>query len=847
MEIQHKIQEQFSKYPHLRVLFFFDTDRTYFSEIEAMELKGIRVIVSDGRHFRIKYRLEYDYPNEKVLLYLPEPKPDQISNFVLLDILTANKELRLNDIDSFMDEYKLKAMHRSLVKKYVNELILKKYSQILSPYLNAPNFTKENIERAFASATLDFKMAADNHSLLIKLFILHQTESTEKFNKRLKNIRALAAEQMLLNFIKQCFTTPNADQLTDSLITELAGRLKYNLITHKIKEAHAADNYAIYKETSDDKINQQLAIWLNWQNNNTLKKFATGVLRHTANAINEIKLIAHYGVLANFWLYTSEMIQHIAASILPDISQKNKNATQVFQKIADSDNLQVELRQFLGNAIEFYSKYNKVSGFTFDKIENYYSQYTQQFYLFDFYFRKIIIAFRQLKQKSNIEISAYEQFIEKLEKDYQQILIELNNEWVKIVEENQHHIYPETVLKQTDFYSKKIANIEHKKVVIISDALRYEAGFELNNRIIADHNFATELDFAITQIPSNTQLGMSALLPHKQMEWNNGQIKIEQISTSGIQNRRKILQTFNPNAEAIKYADLEALSEREAREMFKKNLVYIYHDVIDATGDNRKTEHQTFEAVEKAITELSNLTKRIHSTMGVSYIYITSDHGFVYQPNQLTENMFTPVSENTTESEISGRYILHNEHTSESGLYSFPFSKTTAFNNNLFISVPKGINRFRKQGVSHNFFHGGIALQEIITPILLSRKQIKNEKQKTKILLVNKNARIVSNALKIILQQVNPVNENYAPITLVCCLYNIHNQPVATEIEITMSHSSLLPTERTENRILILNANAGNENFYYFRAYDKDEPERLNPIIDHKVDNNSAMAVDEFL
>ena len=66
------------------------------------------------------------------------------------------------------------------------------------------------------------------------------------------------------------------------------------------------------------------------------------------------------------------------------------------------------------------------------------------------------------------------------------------------------------------------------------------------------------------------------------------------------------------------------------RDVFKSRLVYIYHNVIDAIGDDRKTERKTFHAVTDAISELNSLVKKVHSSFNVSKVFITSDHGFLY-------------------------------------------------------------------------------------------------------------------------------------------------------------------------------------------------------------------------
>ena len=69
-----------------------------------------------------------------------------------------------------------------------------------------------------------------------------------------------------------------------------------------------------------------------------------------------------------------------------------------------------------------------------------------------------------------------------------------------------------------------------------------------------------------------------------------------------------------PQAEAIQYSDLMAMNQDGRREVMRNKVVYVYHNVIDVTGDNRTSEHRTFNAVADAIEELAELVKHVHAT-----------------------------------------------------------------------------------------------------------------------------------------------------------------------------------------------------------------------------------------
>ena len=73
---------------------------------------------------------------------------------------------------------------------------------------------------------------------------------------------------------------------------------------------------------------------------------------------------------------------------------------------------------------------------------------------------------------------------------------------------------------------------------------------------------------------------------------------IDNISIEGLENREKILRVKEDDSRVISFNKLNQLTQDEARDLFKSKIVYIYHNVIDAIGDDRKTENQTIEAVE---------------------------------------------------------------------------------------------------------------------------------------------------------------------------------------------------------------------------------------------------------
>lgn len=187
------------------------------------------------------------------------------------------------------------------------------------------------------------------------------------------------------------------------------------------------------------------------------------------------------------------------------------------------------------------------------------------------------------------------------------------------------------------FYRLLLAGSHRRTVVIISDALRYEAGVELADKLRSLGRGAVSVNPWYTMLPSITALGMAALLPHRELTLGvrgKDQVVVETDgqSTAGIDARRTILE--GADGRAFTYEELKQDTIKVMRSKFKgTSAVYIYHDIIDATGDHAASESGTPDAVNRAIDELSALVSKLISA-DITRILVTADHGFLFQDSE---------------------------------------------------------------------------------------------------------------------------------------------------------------------------------------------------------------------
>ena len=84
-------------------------------------------------------------------------------------------------------------------------------------------------------------------------------------------------------------------------------------------------------------------------------------------------------------------------------------------------------------------------------------------------------------------------------------------------------------------------------------------------------------------------------------------------------------------------------TKTDGRALMKDHeVIYIYHNVIDKTGDAIGTEAKTFDAVEQAFEELDLIIKKVANING-SNMLLTADHGFMFQQDDVADDDATPL------------------------------------------------------------------------------------------------------------------------------------------------------------------------------------------------------------
>jgi uncharacterized protein (TIGR02687 family) len=351
------------------------------------------------------------------------------------------------------------------------------------------------------------------------------------------------------------------------------------------------------------------------------------------------------------------------------------------------------------------------------------ADYTKRYYKMDRWYRGYYEHLDQMK-----DASPYEALTELIENIY-------SNDYLGRICLNWSELYAAdsnalTLPKQQDFYRDYLSRQSSRTVVIISDAMRYEVGVDLFELLQSNEKNTASITAMQTVLPSITKTGMAALLPHHMIELDKEyNVTVDGESCASTAQRQKILQGYKPKSRCIQFDELWGMNQAELREVFTgQEVVYVYHNQVDARGDAAHTENEVFVACKEAVKEIDWLIHRLTTSANTTHYIVTSDHGFLYKRRKLEES--DKISHKShTEQAVGKRYYLAEAALSSVGAKSVPM-RNYYQNEERFVSFPSGSDIFITPGAGVNFVHGGCSPQEMLIP-LIEVKTKKGRKETT--------------------------------------------------------------------------------------------------------------------
>ena len=851
MTIKEKIFNYFAASEDLHVLFVFDGMGMLQNDIEEDATPWpddyvYQVFAEDW--FTTKIRLAGEWANKKVVLVFKQVEPttqEACLSFPLMGALQANMVFHEEDAIAFMQQRGIPMQYADFFQRHISELLRDRFNKVLSPYYHSNVFNLDYAHRGILSVYLGSSKMLEWFQIIAQLIILSAQEDTGKANAfwnklqandkvRANDIQATLAEKF--TSLVGCSFNPSSMQPMGDVVEAM----KYNAIT-QLLAVQEADPYKRLKIQNSMKLQQLNSMLTSIAENTKLNETFSKAFQRLSQHIKEETLLEVYGPDAPYCFLSETMCMQIVKQLVKASIYTNPDEVQErlhkMQKEALLSERFRKTMEFLEQICRFYTSVNSFDTLKLNTPDKYLSLYTSSFYQLDRYYRQAVCAYADL---GDAHSETVEKMKLRMDNDYASLTNELNLEWVRCMQEVGTGFETiTTVERQPDFFKNHIGSPKLKTAVVVSDAFRYEMATELMERLTGKKHVAS-LSPALAMLPTDTKYGKPALLPHETLECTGTDMLVDGKVLGSTEARTKQLQQYCDNSVCINYDTLMGMEKREKREVFKNKLVYVFHNTLDdqCHGCNLRI---FASATRNALDELQQLILFIHDYANVTEVYLTADHGFLYNDMPFEEKDKQVITEDTEEKKT--RYFLCKNEEKDFGISKFPLQAVSAMKGNYVVGVPTGTNRLAKEGGDYPFAHGGASLQELVIPVIHSKYKEENKKGKVSVSLLEPTLTLSSSRMKAHLVQGEAVTMNMQPQTVHCAIY-VGDEAVSPIKTITLNSTDAEMGASRLYEVDLTVTQSATSKIMQFKVFK--EEDALNPVIAKNIINNTLIEQDDF-
>lgn len=844
-----QITEALSRFYEEHRIVFWNDPRGEFLESLAETVPDDVVVIRPDEQGALatKIRIEIDEPQSKFLVYssTDEPKPE---NDWLLDVRLYAKTFTADAASLILNELGLESQAlRSHISNRMAFFAKQDRRAKLARWVT-PQDNESDLDKKMLGVVVSVDQP-ETFTILIKLFssmTVNESDSAmlpgfQSSNlstpKAWREIVRLGLEPFFWNLMEGTFGYKDD-------APEVGKLLVYIFVSEFAAHAGHELPSAVYSLGSKDRTYQQSSsVFLaNWRNNTVFLNSYAEIARVVEK---ELEVVSWIGQLRPESLYDNETFETVDRLMLRELRDRlmaplpsdtasldaliTARRDRFWSRLGGADNSLRIAYDAIEAALRFFILREKYrDGFFFKNSMDVFHEYRNELYLIDQYYRR----FQEFCSKA--DQYCLRDFAETVEKAYGSwYLDKLAIAWGKIIDhENLLTAWRiDGVTNQYNFYRQFVRDLSKtaKVYVVISDALRYECAEELTRELNRDARKSgnamheAELTSMLGVLPSYTALGMASLLPHESLDYkvtNSGtDVMADGTSTAGIPNRDAILGRYG--GKAIKYEQLMAMSRDEGREFVRDaSVVYIYHNLIDATGDSASTEAETFQAVRRTIADLQKLVNRLFDWNG-SNVIITADHGFLYQQNAPSDTDRSSLDIGTVTAKLKKkRYVINPTLPDQPNAWHGKIRNTARIEGEMEFLIPKGPNRFHFTGGAR-FVHGGAMPQEIVVPVI-SVKKLRGTAaanlrvKRVGVTLLGNLTRIVNNVQQLRFIQTEAVSDRNLTRVLQVGVRDSGGELVSNEVTITFDSGSDSMDERVKSAQIILKPGTYDRTASYF-------------------------------
>ena len=764
-----------------RIVFWYDTRLEFRADFETLELPDVEKIELANNEFGVKYRLLREQPEQKFLLYREGAEPPHLHNWLLDVQLASGNCFRTDQVALWLAELELGPDCYPLLEAHVAFFESAKRREALGKLLE-PGDSQSLLQRKMLA------VCAGNEPRLDVILENLLGDLAASKDVRIKLIESSGLNVYLWEQVKRAYGYSSEQPGLHDFVIELFKACFMLGIDPAYKARLSAEALVFLKRWKDSRSHEQSFEALSEQCAAVLQiddKLQTLDWRSLLE-LDYFELIDRK--------ILSELVRAVVARTVTaqEVEQwvRQRRQSHWFERFKD-------VYLALEHAAQFIQVLD-ITQLQMESLTDGVQKYASQWFRLDQRYRKFVYHLRESGQASLLGELAMQ--VENLYGN--NYLSRLNDRWQQHVDAAQQWEAAPVVL-QRNFFSRYVQPFVERRTkvcVLISDAFRYEVGEELQSLIRQEDRFEADLEPMLSMLPSYTQLGMAALLPNSNLQLadnDSGDVIVDGQSAQGSVNRGKILATRVPASQVVRAKDLMAMNQADSRALLRDNeVVYVYHNLIDKTGDTRDTEERVFAAAEETLSELIRLVKKL-TNANASNLLITADHGFIYQNHPLQESDFLSGEPEGDEVLYRDRRFVLGRGLREGASFKTFNPVQLGLTGTLMVQIPKSINRLRLKGSGSRFVHGGATLQEVVIPVIRINKKRQSDVGRVDVEFIGGGGKtITTGQLAVVLYQTEAVTEKLQSRRLRAGLFTLDGELVSDQHELLFDFSSANPRER---------------------------------------------------
>ena len=714
--IQDQLNTEFSK-SDTRIIFWFDDKGEYEDEVSEIQLDGAKLHILDGTNWLYSKWLLNEFDTEgKYLVYASFPKPSDAEN-PLADMCHYSAMYYTDRVSQMSKEIGIDNRFKEYLAQYSNfwknKNRIEKFKE-----LGIDHFNVETIDIGLIAVLADVK--TPNFEEITRQLLLNDNEAY---------LKALEDNGLLEKFWELCekyfgyqAENPNMDDLAACMLLTYASVVLKDTLPAVLKSyilkkkndvvvfvRNLMDN-VLYQDAYDvlsEKVDKTLRVVSRIRDE--LKKDADKAKDQSAQLLDIANCDAFRGldgILIDWALdqLNDEILDtQIDGMNLAQIAEQRTAKSCHFGSVYKNEYQAIKYAYQMMKTVSVMEVTSDIKEMVAD--------YQKQTYLIDSYYRWFYSAYDCME-----DTERFAQVRERIENMYSfTYLQKVTPKWNQELTDD---LVADTGLKrQEDFYRHYLKAYEGKNrvIVIISDAFRYECAKELMERLELDEKCTPKLECMISGLPSVTLVGMASLLPHNELQMDeNLNVTVDGQKCGDLASRDKILKEQNENNVALAFDDVINANQDRLRELLQgKNIVYIYHNQIDARGDKPASENEVFKACKEAMEEIHRLIHRLTVYLSAPKFFVTADHGFLYKRDKLQEYNKVSYAKGICAYE-NKRFLITVQREKAPGMQS----RRMVYLKNFYVTTPVGADIFKVPGGGQNYVHGGSSMQEMLIPVI---------------------------------------------------------------------------------------------------------------------------------